>query len=62
MSGAPVTELEYMHDNAVLEEADMATYRRILGWYHEYTNLVPETAVLGMGFFCCFLGNNKHSV
>ncbi|MBB6024103.1 hypothetical protein HNR77_005207 [Paenibacillus sp. JGP012] len=54
MTGAPVIELEYKTDETVilhiLEEADMVTYLRI--WVvPRVFNLVPETLVLGMGFF-----------
>lgn len=54
VTGAPVTELEYkLH--AVLEEADMATYRRIWGGTTRNSNLVPKTCVLGVGFFYGFM-------
>lgn len=52
--GAPVTELEYKHVwmHAVLEEAKDGDIFAKEGWYHE-VNLVPGSAVLGVGFFYC---------
>lgn len=55
MPGAPVIELEYLHDiQCRTRRGEYGDILAKLGWYHEYNNLVPETSGLGGGIFLLY--------